>query len=113
MAITGILAVVSIELSFLTEGRKIEAVAQVLMVDEEGFHVPGATVNGDWFLNGKLHKEGTFGTTGSDGSVTISSGRINKAKSGDTIKFCVTGATGSHTYVASKNIETCHDTPKP
>ena len=113
LPLTGTMLVASIDLSFLTEGRKFEAVAQVLMEDEDGFPVPGATVTGDLFLNGKLLKEGIFGTTGSDGAATISSGRINKAKSGDIIEFCVVGATGSHNYVALKNLQTCHQETKP
>lgn len=113
LSLTGTMQVASIELSFLTEGRKIEAVAQILMEDEDGFPVPGATVTGDLFLNGKLLKEGIFGVTGSDGVATIRSGRINRAKSGDTIGFCVTGATGSHNFVASNNVETCDYINKP
>ena len=80
----------------------------VTIHDASGQAVSGATVTGDWKVNGVVKKAGRTGTTGTNGSCTISSGSLKGVKAADVLEFCVTSVSGSgFVYDASANVATC------
>ena len=91
----------SIAPSVKQQGPKARARATVTILDENGDPVSGATVTGDF--TGDANQSAS-GTTGSNGEVTLSTGAISGLSS---FTFCVTGVSGSLTYVPGDNVETC------
>ncbi len=61
----------------------------MILVDEAGAPLEGATVTGNWDLNGNSIKTGVSGTTNDQGQARINSGRVN-ANSGELFIFTVT-----------------------
>jgi len=93
--------VASITLSEKQQGPRIRGRASITIVDENGDPVSGATVTGTF--NGDLNESGSA-TTDSNGVVEIQS----SAQSGVTSwGFCVDNVTGSLSYNAAANVETC------
>lgn len=83
-------------------GKNYYAKATVLIKDNTGSVVPGATVSGQW--TGAVSGTST-GTTGADGKVILQS---PSKRNGGTFNFCVTNVTCSgFTYDSALNVETC------
>jgi hypothetical protein len=93
--------VASIVLSTKTKGPKTDAIAKVTIVDDCGNPVEGATVSGTF--SGDVSGSGS-GTTGANGEATI---KKTITGSISTFTFCVDNVTGSLTYNAAANVETC------
>lgn len=83
-----------------TIGRGTRWLAYITVTVHDSDHspVPNATVYAEW--SGIIPAGSVSGTTGSDGTVTFGSGRIN---SSGTVTFTVTGVTGALDYEPSQN----------
>ena len=95
-------------MSYSKTGRNYRGVATVWIKNDSGGSVEGATVYGEWSgaVNGT-----SYGDTGLDGKVTLSSSR---KKDGGTFNFCVTNVVASgYTYDDSLNNETCDSITAP
>jgi hypothetical protein len=91
----------SIVLSTKAQGPRDRGRATVTIVDENGDPVSGATVSGTF--TGDV--TGTdSGTTDSNGQVTLQTSAFNGVVS---FGFCVDNVSGSLTYDAGANVETC------
>ncbi len=96
----------SIDMSLVPTGKNTKATATILIHDNSETPLAGATVTGDWYLNGSLIQTAATGTTDGSGFVVITSAP-EKAKSGDTFTFRVTDvALSGHTYEPGDNVET-------
>ncbi len=85
-----------------------QGTAVVTLQNTSGQAVSGATVTGDWKVNGVVKKAGRTGITGSNGSCSISSGTLKGIKPADVLEFCVTGVTSTaYVYDPSGNAATC------
>jgi subtilisin family serine protease len=71
--------------------RRASGTVTVSITDESGADLGGVVVRGDWTVEGAANTSST-GTTGSDGTVTLSSGNIRNAEG---FAFCVTGLSKS------------------
>ena len=92
----------SIVLSIKVKGPKTDAIANVIIVDENGAPVEGATVSGTF--SGDVTGTAS-GTTGADGEATI---KIQKQGAISAFTFCVDNVTLSGwTYDYGANLETC------
>lgn len=100
--------VASIGVTRSRTGRTTVGSADVLIEDQFGRPVEGATVTGDWLVNAVVEVSGTSGVTGSDGTAQdITSGPLT-VKAKDVLSFCVTNVSGLDlSYDAAANIETC------
>lgn len=88
--------------------------AVVAILDGANAPVSGATVVGDWLLNGTAVRTGQSAVTVSDGTARFRSGRIRSVVSGDVVSFCVTGVTHPElTYDPASNVETCEQATVP
>ena len=86
-------------------GRNYQATAYVTVVDEFGSPVGGATVTGDWTLNGGYLNTASK-PTDSEGKATLISAKI-KTTSGNIFTLTITGvAKDGCTYDAESNVET-------
>jgi probable HAF family extracellular repeat protein len=89
-------------------GRGGNGVASVAVADGSGAAVAGASVAGDWLLNGAVIQAGRTAVTGTDGRAQVRSDRIGRLRRGDVLAFCVTGVSHSaFTYDPGANAETC------
>lgn len=89
-------------------GRAANGLATVTVVDGSGTAVSGATVVGDWLLNGAAFQAGSTAATGVDGSASLRSDRIKRVRSGDALAFCVRDVRhADFGYDAGSNTETC------
>lgn len=89
-------------------GRAANGLATVTVVDGSGTAVSGATVVGDWLLNGAAFQAGSTAVTGVDGSASLRSDRIKRVRSGDALAFCVRDVRhADFGYDAGSNTETC------
>jgi len=96
----------SIDMVLERAGKNWKAVATVLIQDQNGTAKAGATVVGDWYLNGSLIQAGASGITDATGDVAITS-PPKKAKSGDVFVFEVTDVVLSgYVYDPAHNKET-------
>jgi len=95
------ISVASVEVAIVI-GKKYKATATVA-VDPA---LEGATVVGDWYFKGAIRESSASGTTGSDGTVDISTSFETPAKSGDEFKFVVTDVVGSYVYYPDDNLMT-------
>jgi len=93
--------VASIVLSTKSQGPRDRGRATVVIVDENGDPVSGATVTGTF--TGDITATES-GTTDSNGEVTL---QTNAFSGVTTFGFCVDSVSGSLTYNASANVETC------
>jgi protein phosphatase methylesterase 1 len=87
---------------------RYNATASVLVRDQNGNPVSGATVTGNWSnaVTGTVS-----GTTAANGRVTLTSAT---KKNGGTFTFCVSGITASGaTYSSASNVETCDSIVAP
>ena len=75
-----------------TPGNKAAGTVTVQIVDDTGAPLPGADVSGTWHVNGVQNYQSSSGTTGTDGTVDLSTSMIRHA---DTFVFCVTGVSAS------------------
>ncbi len=74
----------------------------------------GATVVGDWKVNGSVMKSGASGTTDGAGDATITSGGLRQTASSDLIEFCVTDISGTGlVYDPTANLEGCDAATAP
>jgi hypothetical protein len=88
--------------------RNANGTALVTVTDADGVAVSGATVAGDWQVNGSTLKSGTSGTSGSDGVAAVNSGGMRRVTSSDEVTFCVTNITGTGMqYDAGGNVVDC------
>ena len=88
--------------------RGANGLATVTVVDESGSAVSGATVVGDWLLNGAAFQAGSTASTGADGRARLRSDRIKRVRSDDTLAFCVTDVRhADFGYEPGSNTETC------
>ena len=98
----------SIDVSVSFGKRNANGTAVVNVVDKSGAAVSGATVVGNWLVNGAVMKSGTSGTTDGAGNASVTSGGMRRVGSGDLVEFCVTDVSGTALrYNASANLETC------
>ena len=91
----------NIAMNLVTKGRNTQGQAVITVVDANGQAVSGATVTGGWsgIISGSAS-----GTTGSAGSVTLSTSSLKKS---GTLTFTVTSITAAgFTYDAGANVET-------
>jgi alkaline phosphatase len=96
----------NINMSLTQAGKNWKAVAVVLIHNQSETPQVGATVTGNWYLNGNLIQSGVSGITDGSGSVVITS-PPRSAKSGDIFMFSVTNVTLSgYTYSPNENVET-------
>jgi hypothetical protein len=95
--------VYSIVLSLKSAGPNNTCKAVVIIVDENGDPVEGATVTGTFSGDASGTESGT---TDADGEVTLSVLVVGKGAV-STFTFCVDNVTGSLTYVPGDNVETC------
>ncbi len=88
----------------LSNPNNLRAIAKMFVLDDEGAPAQGATVTGDWSINGGLI--GSFsGVTNSLGRAKINMGEPTP---GDQLEFCVTDITHpTLTYDPAANIATC------
>ena len=92
----------SITLSKKQKGSKGDAIAKVVIVDENGAPVEGADISGTF--SGDVSGSGS-GTTGADGEATI---KLTYQGTPSSFTFCVDNVThASLTYNAAANVETC------
>jgi beta-glucanase (GH16 family) len=82
-------------------GGKKKARATVAIVDETGAAVAGADVTGTFSGS---HNQTVTGTTGADGSVTLTTSVTNGSTA---FTFCVDDVSSSLTYDPAANVETC------
>jgi len=93
-------------------GRNYQATAYVTVVDEFDSPVGGATVAGDWTLNGSYLNTASK-PTDSEGKAMLISAKI-KAASGNIFTLTITGvAKDGCTYDAESNVETSDSIPVP
>ena len=83
-------------------GKHYRADITVTVTDLSGNPIAGATVAGDHSYKGSANGSDS-GTTAADGTVTFTSPR-ERAKSGDTFGFTVTGITGTIRRVRARSI---------
>jgi subtilisin family serine protease len=86
--------------------RNANGTAWVTVQDVGGVAVSGATVVGDWQVNGSTFRSGTSAVTGSDGVAAVGSGGMRNVRSSDQVEFCVTNITGTGLQYDS-NIANC------
>jgi len=84
------------------QGNKIGK-ATVVITDDLGALLPGATVTGDF--SGDINESGLTGVTNGSGSVTLST--TGTARGGVRITFCVTSVTASLPAPAPSPLPTC------
>ena len=84
---TGTLSIASIGVVAEGKGKNVNGKVTVVIVDENSAPVDGATVTGDW--SGLTMEQGVQFQTGSDGSGSVKSGKVNTSSSGE-FKFTVT-----------------------
>ena len=95
-------------------GRGGSGVASVAVADDSGAAVAGATVVGDWLLNGSVFQTGRTAVTGTDGRAQLRSDKIGRMRSGDVLAFCVTGVSHSaFAYNQGANVESCSQAVVP
>lgn len=89
--------------------RNANGTARVSVVDADGgAPVAGATVTGDWLVNGSSARSGTSAVSGSDGVAVIGSGGLRRVRSTDRVEFCVTDIAGTDlSYDPALNVATC------
>jgi subtilisin family serine protease len=75
----------------INRNRRGSGTVTVAVTDEAGAALGGVVVSGDWTVTGASDRSSS-GTTGPDGSVTLSSGNIRNATD---FSFCVTGLSKS------------------
>ncbi len=93
--------VYDIAMSLFYRGKNAEAQAEVTIINEDGAPVANATVTGRW--SGLVSSTAT-GTTGSNGSVSLTSSKTNKS---GTFTFTVLDVSvDGYTYDESANIIT-------
>ncbi len=108
---------VAVHVADVTSTRKtvkgaVQGTAVAVVHDGAAQPVAGALVTGDWKVNGVVKKAGRTGTTGTNGSCSITSGSLKAVKVGDVVEFCVTNVTGaSLTYDSGANVATCDPAP--
>ncbi len=101
-----------IEVELKKKGRAYDAVAAISVADPSGAPVGGATVYGEWKLNGVV-VEGPSGDTNASGSAKLSSGRVS-AGPGDIFVITVTGiARDGYSYDPAANAETSDSVTVP
>jgi len=89
----------------------MQGTAVVVVRDGAAQVVSGVAVSGAWKVNGVVKKSGQ-GTTGTNGSCSISSGALKGVKASDVLEFCVTNLSGSGlAYDAGANVTTCDPAP--
>ena len=91
----------SIVLSTKAKGPKTDAIAKVTIKDDCGNNVAGAIVSGTF--SGDVSGSQSA-TTNSAGEATL---KITITGSISSFSFCVDDVTGSATYNAGANVETC------
>ncbi|MGK0190271.1 MAG: fibronectin type 3 domain-containing protein, partial [Verrucomicrobiales bacterium] len=84
------LHVESIDMAVTQKGKNWKAEASVLVTDQSGNPLAGATVTGDWLYNDLPNSSGTVATTDASGIAVLTSSP-EKAKSLDEFRFTVTG----------------------
>jgi beta-glucanase (GH16 family) len=82
-------------------GRKKKANAAIVIVDENGDPVSGATVTATFSGS---HNQTVSGSTGSNGSVTLQTSVTSQSAA---FTVCVDDVVSSLTYDAAANVETC------
>ena len=88
--------------------RNANGTAVITVIDADGVAVSGATVVGDWQVNGGTLKSGTSGTSGTDGLATVNSGGMRRVTSSDDVVFCVTAIMGTGLqYDPGANLADC------
>ena len=93
--------VANIDMSWSTQGPFYRAHAAITIVDDYDLPVEGASVYGSW---SGAYVGDVSGTTTTDGTVTLDSGKI---KNGGTFTITVTDVVKSGwTYDPAKNVET-------
>ncbi len=98
--------------------RNSNGTATVTVVDDLDAPVEGATVTGDWEVDGSVYNGGASGITEASGETAIGSGALKNVTSTNKVEFCVTSVTGSGlTYDPSADpLPICApagDTPPP
>jgi probable HAF family extracellular repeat protein len=89
-------------------GRGGSGLATVTVVNESGSGVAGATVTGDWRLNGTTLQTGRTAVTGADGRAHLRSDRVKRVRSGDLLAFCVSNVQHADSrYDQGANTKTC------
>ena len=82
--------------------------ARITVLDGSGGGVNGATVIGDWRVNGSVREASDTGVTDANGIADIASPSLRNTKSNATVAFCVTGVSGpGYAYDAASNVEDC------
>ena len=98
----------SVAVSVTFKRNNANGTASVQVVDEAGNAVPGASVTGDWRVDGSLEKSGTSGVSDAAGVATIGSGGMRGVKDTQVIEFCVSDISGTGVvYDETANLETC------
>ncbi|MBT8395783.1 MAG: S8 family serine peptidase, partial [Gemmatimonadetes bacterium] len=73
--------------------RNSNGTATVTVSEPGGSGVGGATVTGDWMVNGGIHKGGVSGLTETNGIASIGSGALKNVNSSHLVSFCVNAVT--------------------
>lgn len=95
-------------------GRSASGLATVTVVNSSGGAVAGATVVGNWLLNGTLFQAGQSAVTDAAGRAQLRSNRIKQVTSRDTLTFCVTDVRHPDlAYDQGANAETCEHVVVP
>jgi len=96
----------NIDMSLGRAGKNWKATATVLIHNQSETPQAGATVIGNWYLNGNLIQTGASGITDGGGSAVITS-PAKSAKTGDVFMFTVTNVSlTGYIYSPSDNVET-------
>jgi subtilisin family serine protease len=91
-------------------GKRNSSGAATVTVFEVGAGpVGGATVTGDWIVNGQAYNGDASGLTDGSGLTSISSSALKNVNSSDEVRFCVTHVTGDNLeYTPSANaVDAC------
>ncbi|MEZ4416442.1 MAG: S8 family serine peptidase [Gemmatimonadota bacterium] len=100
--------VASIDVSASYSRKNASGTATVVIEDADGNAASGATVTGDWKVNGTSAKAGTSGVTDGSGTASVGSGGLRNVRESDALVFCVTSVAGAGmVYDASANAESC------
>ena len=105
-ATLGHVSALSVSVNF--GNRNSNGTATVTVVDQGDGAVSGATVIGDWKVNGSVMNGGTSGVTDDSGVALVESGALKKVSTGDNVQFCVTDVTGTGLeYNSGANVVSC------
>jgi subtilisin family serine protease len=99
---SGILYVSAIDMALKTAGPNRSGIAVVTIMDTDGHPVEGATVDGTWTGD---YAGSSSGVTGTDGTVSLESGKVRQASASFTFTVDIVSK-GGYTYDSDLNNQT-------